>query len=78
MVRLYDKATDAEIGTITDDQLQFLADKLEEESAGDDDYYINRTTVHILEQEGGDAELISVLRSALGEREEMDIRWERD
>ena len=78
MVRLYDKATDAELGTITDDQLQFLADKLEEESAGDDDYYINRTTVHILEQEGGDAELISVLRSALGEREEMDIRWERD
>lgn len=78
MVRLYDKANDAEIGTITDDQLQFLADKLEEESAGDDDYYINRTTVHILEQEGGDAELISVLRSALGEREEMDIRWERE
>lgn len=78
MVRLYDKATDAELGTITDDQLQFLADKLEEESAGDDDYYINRTTVHILEQEGGDAELISVLRSALGEREEIDIRWERD
>ncbi len=53
MVRLYDKANDAEIGTITGDQLQFLADKLEEESAGDDDYYINRTTVHILEQEGG-------------------------
>ena len=78
MVRLYDKSNDAEIGTITDDQLQFLADKLEEESAGDDDYYINRTTVHILEQEGGDAELIGVLRGALGEREEMDIRWERD
>jgi processive 1,2-diacylglycerol beta-glucosyltransferase len=78
MVRLYDKSNDAEIGTITDDQLQFLADKLEEESAGDDDYYINRTTVHILEQEGGDPELIGVLRGALGEREEMDIRWERD
>jgi hypothetical protein len=78
MVKLYDKANDAEIGTITDDQLQFLADKLEEESAGDDDYYINRTTVHILEQEGADAELVSVLRSALGEREDMDIRWERD
>lgn len=78
MVRLYDKSNDNQIGTITDDQLQFLADKLEEESAGDDDYYINRTTVHILEQEGGDAELISVLRSALGEREEMDLRWERD
>ena len=78
MVKLYDKANDAEIGTITDDQLQFLADKLEEESAGDDDYYINRTMVHILEQEGADAELVSVLRNALGEREDMDIRWERD
>ena len=78
MVRLYDKANDTEVGTITDDQLPFLADKLDEESAGDDDYYINRTTVHILEQEGGDAELISVLRSALGEREEMGIRWERE
>lgn len=78
MVRLYDKSNDAEIGTINDDQLQFLADKLEEEAAGDDDYYINRTTVHILEQEGADAELVSVLRSALGEREEMDLRWERE
>ncbi len=45
MIRLYDKGSGAELGSITQEQLQFLADQLEEESIEDRDYYINRSTI---------------------------------
>lgn len=77
MVKLYDKQTGAEVGTLTDDQFQFLVDHLEEESSDDDDYYLNRTTVDVLESEGADPALIQVLRRALGDREDMDLSWTR-
>ncbi|HSN89452.1 MAG TPA: galactosyldiacylglycerol synthase, partial [Thermoanaerobaculia bacterium] len=72
-----DKASGAEIGTVSEEQLRILFDQLEEESASDDDYYINRETVYMLEQEGADAGLIGLLRQAMGERDDMDIRWAR-
>jgi hypothetical protein len=77
MVELFDKQTGAAVGTLTDDQFQYLVDHLEEESSDDDDYYLNRTTVDILESEGADPVLVSVLRSALGDRQEMDLSWTR-
>lgn len=77
MVELFDKQTGAAVGTLTDDQFQYLVDHLEEESSDDDDYYLNRTTVDILESEGADPVLVTVLRRALGDREEMDLRWIR-
>lgn len=77
MVKLYDKASGAEIGTVSEEQLRVLFDQLEEESASDDDYYINRETVYMLEQEGADAGLIAILRQAMGDREDMDVRWAR-
>ena len=77
MVQLFDKHTGAEIGTITDDQFQFMADRLEEESTEDDDYYLNRTTLDFFESEGADPALTEVLRRALGDREEAEIRWTR-
>ena len=61
--------------TITEAQLRFLINQLEEESATDQDYYINAATIDMLEEDGGDAPLIALLRSALGAREEMEIRW---
>ncbi|HEX2223378.1 MAG TPA: galactosyldiacylglycerol synthase [Thermoanaerobaculia bacterium] len=77
MVKLYDKASGAEIGTVSEEQLRILFDQLEEESPNDDDYYINRETVYMLEQEGADASLIAILRQAMGDRDDMDIRWVR-
>lgn len=77
MVQLFDKHSGAELGTITDEQFQFLVDRLEEESPDDDDYYINRTTVDNLEAEGADAQLVAVLRQVLGGRHEADVRWVR-
>lgn len=77
MVQLFDKQSGAEVGTLTDDQFQFLVDHLEEESSDDDDYYLNRSTVDVLEGAGADPELVRVLRAALGDRDEMDLRWTR-
>ena len=77
MVELFDKQSGAAVGTLTDDQFQYLVDHLEEESSDDEDYYVNRATVDILESEGADPGLVSVLRQALGDREEMDLHWTR-
>jgi hypothetical protein len=77
MVQLFDKKTGAPVGTLTNEQFQFLVDQLEEESPEDDDYYLNRATVDLLESQGADPALIAVLRKALGNQEEMDIRWTR-
>ncbi len=77
MVKIYDEATGTVYGTISEAQLQFLVDQLEEESLEDTDYYINGATLDMLEAEGADAGLLTVLRNALGDREDMDIRWTR-
>jgi hypothetical protein len=77
MIHLFDDETGKSIGTITEDQLQYLSDQLEEESSNDTDYYVHRETLELFEQNGADPELLAVLRAALGTREEMEIRWER-
>lgn len=77
MIKLYDVATRAELGTITDAHLKFMIDQLEEESTEDQDYYINADTLDLFEQNGADAALVDLLRRALGSRTEMDIRWTR-
>jgi hypothetical protein len=78
MIKIYDEATGAVYGTITEAQLQFLVDQLEEESLEDTDYYINPATLDMFEGRGVDAGLLTLLRSALGDREDMDIRWARE
>lgn len=78
MIKLYDAETNTLLGEITEEQFQFLADHLEEESLEDTDYYLNQVTLAMLEQAGGDRHLITLLRQALGNREEMDIRWSRE
>jgi processive 1,2-diacylglycerol beta-glucosyltransferase len=77
VVQLFDNDTNRLLGTITDEQLQFLADQLEEESADDTDYYITADTLDLLAGAGGDAELMRVLREALGERDGVEIHWVR-
>jgi hypothetical protein len=75
MVRLQDKETGADLGTIDDEQFRFMMDQLVEESDDDQDYYINQATLELFEEEGADPELLAVLTRALGARDEMEIRW---
>lgn len=77
MIQLHDKDTGTWIGTITEDNLQYLIDQLEEESPEDKDYYINETTLDIFEERGADKALITLLRSALNGRTGMEIRWSK-
>lgn len=78
MIRLYDTESDALLGNITEVQLEFLMSELEEESSSDRDYFITTETVDMLEENGADPELLTVLRDALADREEVEIRWEAD
>jgi hypothetical protein len=76
MIKLYDR-DDKELGTISADQLQFLIDSMEEESSEDQDYYINPITLDYLESLGADAGLMALLRTALGDRQGITVRWDK-
>ena len=78
MIKLYDKDTGVFLGTITEVQLQFLIDQLEEESTEDTDYYINQATLDLFEETGADADLLALLRQALGTREDIEIQWVKE
>jgi hypothetical protein len=75
MVKVINTQDNALIGEISDEQLQFLIDQLEEEALEDQDYAITAMTLAYFEEVGGDSALIAMLRSALGVQEEIVIRW---
>jgi hypothetical protein len=77
VIDVFDNDTGAPLGTISEAQLAFLGQQLEEESPTDTDYYINRETVDLLAQRGADAGLLELLQRAIGERDDVEIRWER-
>jgi len=68
--------TGDEIGTITDAQLKFLIEQLEEDHEEDQDYYIDRETLELLSDNGADPELLGILEKAIGDDEHLDIAWE--
>jgi processive 1,2-diacylglycerol beta-glucosyltransferase len=70
MIRLY-----AYVGEVSEDQLDFLIDNLEEEWSDDRDYFVNKELVEMLEQKGADRGLLNLLRKALGTQDEVDILW---
>lgn len=74
-VSILDKSSGAVLGNISEVDLQFLVDHLEEESSRDTDYFIDQATVDLLEEAGGSAALVSLLRSAVGSSEGIDIGW---
>jgi len=77
MINLTEKDTNKPLGQITEEQLQFLIDNLEEEWLEDHDYAITPLLLEYFESLGGDAALISLLRDALAGREEIEIVWSR-
>lgn len=76
MIELYDDDKNARLGQITEAQRDFLVDHLQETHPEDQDYYIDAATLEMLEADGADPELIGMLRSALGNREGFEVRWE--
>ena len=76
-IRIYDNDTDALLGVITEEQLKFLIDQLEEETSDDQDYYLNPRTIELLQSKGADPMLMKLLHDAIGDKEGVEIRWER-
>jgi len=76
MIKVFDKETGKLLGTITSDHVQYLIDQLEEESEFDQDYWLNRDTLDGFAVKGCPADLLELLKSAMGDRQEMEIRWE--
>ena len=50
---------------------------MEEESLDDHDYYLTAETIDVVADGRATEHLVKVLRDALGEKEGVDIRWER-
>jgi hypothetical protein len=73
---LYLKADHRYLGDISDAELEFLRDNLEEESLTDTDYAISRLTLEYLRGNGMDAKLAALLDGALGEADEVEIEYE--
>ena len=75
MIDLYKVATNQLIGSITPADLQVLVDALEEESATDQDYYIDAATIDVIADGRASEHLVGLLRRALGSSDGVDIRW---
>ena len=78
MIELREKGSETRIGEVTDEQLQFLIDQLEEEDLEDHDYAITPMLIQMFEGEGADESLISLLKQALGDRPTMEIVWSKE
>lgn len=77
MINLSEKDTNKPLGQITEEQLQYLIDNLEEEWLEDQDYTITPLLLEYFEGKGADAGLVSLLRAALGGRDEIEIVWSK-
>jgi hypothetical protein len=76
-IRIIDKNSGAHLGEVGEDDLQLMIDQFEEESSRDRDYFIDATTIGILEEAGASQRLLSLLREVVGTSEGVDIRWEQ-
>jgi hypothetical protein len=77
MIDIYNVATNQKVGSITEADLEVLIGALEEESRGDQDYYIDQATIGVIGDGRATDHLMKVLRDALGASDGVDIRWER-
>ena len=64
------------IGALTEDQLDFLIENLEEDFEEDEEYLLYPDTVDYLKEQGADKDLISMLEKALvGAQDGIDILY---
>jgi len=77
VIKLYNKENKSFIGTITEEDLLLLEKILVEESETDTDYFINPDTIDLIEDSKASPELISLLRSAIGQSDGIEISWKK-
>ena len=77
MIDLFNSETNEKLGSITEADLQVLVDGLEEESAEDQDYFIDEATIELLGDGRATEHLLGLLRRAVGTSDGVEIRWKR-
>ncbi len=80
-IRLYrqnpETAERESLGIITENQLDFLIDNLEEELEEDENYWVNQATIDYLRDQGGDEGLLQLLARAVeGSEDGVDISYQ--
>jgi len=78
MITLYDNDNDAEIGSVTESQLDALQEQLIEETLDSNTYNISSSTLDSLELNGIDRPVVALLRATLAGRSSMELRFEYD
>jgi hypothetical protein len=78
MIALFDVASGAKVGRITEQQLEALMGWMEEESTEDRDYYLTAEDCELMLEQGIDPTLVAVLQEALKGREDMDLRYAQE
>jgi hypothetical protein len=73
MFEMHEKESGRLIGEISDGEMNFLIEKLEEESESDEDYYFDRDTLEFLKEQGMPSSLEQQLSGALGANESIEI-----
>ena len=65
------------LGTITEKQLDFLVENLDEEFEEDEECYLSPETLDYLKEQGADSTLITLLEKALtGAQDGIDIGYQ--
>lgn len=75
MIDLRNRDTGEAVGSITEEQLQFMVDQLEEDADNDRNYWLNRETLDMFAANGADADLIALLGAAMGDGDEIEVEW---
>lgn len=73
-VLLHDAETGQFVGRISDAQLDFLGEHLEED-AETQAYYVDEATIEMLADRGAGETLVALLRGALRGRDGVELRW---
>lgn len=77
MIELYNKANNDYLGKISEEELQFLIDNLEEENMTDEDYYIDKPTLEFLKERNASSYLVKIIEDTMGDNEFIEILYKR-
>ncbi len=77
IIDLYLKGTTKPLGSITEAELQFLVDSLEETSPTDRDYYVDKATIDWLADGRATDHLVHLLQTAIGSSDGVEIEWRK-
>jgi hypothetical protein len=89
MINLYDASNNVRLCEISEEQLKYFQDEMEEEFLEDQDYSITGLELDYYDGQVAEAkeptravsgleQLLKLLRQALGDKEELIIRWVRE